>query len=118
MDDETLLVEMYKTALESEGYTVLTAASGEQGLSMIQGLKPDLVLLDIMMPELTGLDILDKMREDPELAKIPVIMLTNLTWIPDPTVALKKGALDVWVKAKTKPKQVVAKVNKFWEGRK
>ena len=118
IDDETLLVNMYKTVLTADGYEVYSAESGDEGLTKIKDIKPDLVLLDIMLPKVTGPEILDAMRADPELAKIPVIMLTNLTWTPDPKVLLAKGALDVWLKANTRPKDLLLKVNRFFSKRK
>ena len=111
VDDETLLVNMYKAALLAGGYDVYSAQSGDEGLAKIKSLKPDLVLLDIMMPNMTGLEILDYMRADATLSGIPVVMLTNLTWNPDPQIPMGKGALDVWVKANNKPKDIVEKVN-------
>ena len=118
IDDETLLVNMYKTVLTADGYEVYSAESGDEGLTKIKDIKPDLVLLDIMLPKVTGPEILDAMRADPELAKIPVIMLTNLTWTPDPKVLLAKGALDVWLKANTRPMDLLLKVNRFFSKRK
>ena len=118
IDDETLLVNMYKTALTTQGYEVSSAESGDEGLVKIKSVKPDLVLLDIMLPKVTGPEILDAMKANPELAKIPVIMLTNLTWTPDPKTLLAKGALDVWLKANTRPKDLLLRVNNFFNKRK
>jgi len=118
IDDETLLVNMYKTALTTQGYEVSSAESGDEGLVKIKSVKPDLVLLDIMLPKVTGPEILDAMKKDSKLAKIPVIMLTNLTWTPDPKTLLAKGALDVWLKANTRPRDLLLKVNRFFSTRK
>ena len=115
VEDELLLVSMYKAALEAAGYEVISASGGEMGLEKVKSLKPDLVLLDIMMPQMTGLDVLDQMKKDPETSSIPVVMLTNLTWNPDPQIPMGKGALDVWVKANNKPSDVVDKVSKLFE---
>ena len=115
VEDELLLVSMYKAALEASGYEVISASGGEMGLEKIKDIKPDLVLLDIMMPQMTGLDVLDEMKKDPKTSSIPVVMLTNLTWNPDPKIPITKGALDVWVKANNKPKDIVDKVNKLLE---
>ena len=115
IEDELLLVSMYKAALEAAGYEVISASGGEMGLEKIKELKPGLVLLDIMMPQMTGLDVLEAMKKDPQTSPIPVVMLTNLTWNPDPQIPISKGALDVWVKANNKPKDIVDKVNKLFE---
>jgi len=118
IDDETLLVNMYKTALMVEGYEVDSAESGDEGLAKIKSVKPDLILLDIMLPRITGPEILDTIKADAELSKIPVIMLTNLTWTPDPKTMLAKGALEVWLKANTRPKDLLKRVNNFFNQRK
>ena len=115
IEDELLLVSMYKAALEAAGYEVISASGGEMGLEKIKELKPGLVLLDIMMPQMTGLDVLEAMKKDPQTSPIPVVMLTNLTRNPDPQIPISKGALDVWVKANNKPKDIVDKVNKLFE---
>ena len=115
IEDELQLVSMYKAALEAAGYEVISASGGEMGLEKIKELKPGLVLLDIMMPQMTGLDVLEAMKKDPQTSPIPVVMLTNLTWNPDPQIPISKGALDVWVKANNKPKDIVDKVNKLFE---
>ena len=116
VDDELLLVKMYKTALEAEGYKVETASNGGKGLETIKKVMPDLVLLDIMMPTKTGIDILNDMKKDEALKTVPVVMLTNLTWVPGPEVPLEHGALDVWIKSEVKPKELVERVNKFFHG--
>lgn len=117
VDDETLLVRMYQTALEAAGYTVETADNGGNVVETIRRVQPALVLLDIMMPKQTGLEVLDTLKKDPVLKDVPVIMLTNLTWLPGPEIPLAHGALDVWLKSAIKPKELVARVNKFLEGK-
>ena len=118
VDDETLVANMYKAALVAGGYDVYSAVSGDEGLAKIKSLKPDLVLLDILMPNMSGLEILDYMRADATLSGIPVVMLTNLNWTPDPKIALDKGALEVWLKAGNKPQDLLSKVNSFFAARK
>lgn len=117
IDDEKLLANMYKTSLVKGGYEVIVLGDAIGGLKKISEVKPDLILLDIMLPEVNGLDLLNQLKNDKALSTIPVIMLTNLTWQPGPEVPLEHGALDVWVKARNKPADVLEKVNKFFENR-
>jgi len=76
VDDERDLVFYTKLFLEEKGYEVTEAYDGQQALEILEGFRPDLVLLDVTMPRLTGWDVLKQMQEDPEKADIPVLMLT------------------------------------------
>ena len=111
IEDDQFLRDFYQELLVAEGYQVDVAPDGDIALEKLSKGGWDLVLLDIMMPQMTGLDVLDQMKKDPETSSIPVVMLTNLTWNPDPQIPMGKGALDVWVKANNKPKDIVEKVN-------
>ena len=77
-DDDITLRDMYQTRLETDGYQVLVAADGEEALGLIKDKKPQVVLLDIMMPKMNGLDVLAEMKKDAEMKKLPVIILTAL----------------------------------------
>lgn len=79
VDDEPDVLIIIKTGLEVEGFEVITAPGGQEALVLAAEQKPDLVLLDVMMPDLDGFEVLAKLKEDDELASIPVIMLTGLT---------------------------------------
>ena len=78
VDDENDVLLIIKTALISEGFDVKTASGGADALSVASEFTPDLVILDMMMPEMSGFDVLKQMREKPELKQIPVIMLTGV----------------------------------------
>lgn len=78
VDDENDVLLIIKTALLSEGFDVKTAPSGSEGLQIAREFQPDLVILDVMMPEMSGFDVLNQMREEPGLKSIPVIMLTGV----------------------------------------
>src|SRR3989344_6028291 len=77
-EDDPLMVRMYQRKLVNDGYEVDIASNGEEGLVKIRSFRPDLVLLDIMMPKLNGLQVLERMKADPTISKIPVVILTNL----------------------------------------
>ncbi len=79
VDDEVPVATVIQANLELEGYEVTTAYDGNQGLLRARELKPDLILLDVMMPEKDGWTVLQELRGDPELYKTPVIMLTALS---------------------------------------
>ncbi len=75
-DDERLIVRLIQVNLEKQGYTVITAYDGKEGLEKIRAEKPDLVVLDVMMPYMDGFEVLKNLRRDPETESLPVIMLT------------------------------------------
>jgi DNA-binding response OmpR family regulator len=79
VDDESDLLLIIKTALFSEGYDVSTATNGPDALALAQENVPDLIVLDIMMPEMNGFEVLQHLRENPKTESVPVIMLTGLS---------------------------------------
>jgi CheY-like chemotaxis protein len=78
IEDEASIREVYQIALEGNGFDVVTASDGEEGLAVLKAQKPDLALIDILMPKKDGITLMHEMQADPELYKIPVIILTNL----------------------------------------
>lgn len=77
MDDDQDILGMYKMRFEQEGYEVVTAMDGEAGLALIRSANPDIVLLDLQMPKMDGVSVLDALNKDPKLVMIPVIVLSN-----------------------------------------
>lgn len=106
VEDDPLISRMYQKISGFEGYDVDMAADGEEDWEKIKTTKPTLVLLDIMMPKMNGLQVLDKIKMDPETKKIPVVMLTNLAGVQDAEAALAKGAIKYIVKSEHEPKEV------------
>lgn len=109
IEDDPLLVKMYSTKFESEGFEVISAHDGETGLKMATETIPSLIILDIMMPKLSGLDLLKKLKANPKGKNIPVIILSNLSKEEDAKNALSLGAKEYLIKASLTPAQVVAK---------
>lgn len=92
-DDEREVRELVRTILEWENLSVVEAKDGEDVLAQAQATQPDLILLDVRMPKMTGLDVLEYLQADPALASIPVIMLSVLTNYPQVGTALRNGAI-------------------------
>ena len=92
-DDEPEVVDLVRMVLELEGYTVLEAADGQQALLRTQAEQPDLVLLDVRMPKMSGLAVLERLSQIPATATIPVIMLSVVTTYPEIRTALQRGAV-------------------------
>ena len=107
---DVALANLYKTELETNGYTVIHVAEGVQALDSIKQNTPDLVLLDIMLPGKNGLEILQDMRADDALKEAKVIMLTNFGNEENVSTALELGALDYVMKYKITPSEMSAKI--------
>jgi len=75
-DDEKHIVRLIQVNLERQGYDVITAYNGAECLEKVAGDRPDLIVLDVMMPEMTGFEVLEALKKNPDTAEIPVIMLT------------------------------------------
>lgn len=116
VEDDAILVEMYKTKLEMENYEVETAYSGKEALEKLKkGLVPDLMLLDILMPDVNGFEVLKEMKKEPEYRSIPVIMLTNLGEAKIDTnkeLSYALGVREYLIKSKHTPDEVIEKIRK------
>jgi DNA-binding response OmpR family regulator len=110
VEDETFLVKIYTVKLKREGFDVSIATDGEQAVKMATELKPDIILLDLILPKMNGFEALEKMRLNPDLKKTPVIVLSNLGQDEDIKRAESLGATDYLVKANFSIQEVIAKV--------
>ncbi|HSX00696.1 MAG TPA: response regulator [Candidatus Saccharimonas sp.] len=106
IEDDALLSRMYQTIFTSSGYQVDLAVDGEAGLAQARNGGPTLILLDVMMPKLNGLEVLERLKGDPELRDIPVVVLTNLAGNTDVQRALELGAVRYIIKSEHRPRQV------------
>jgi len=110
VEDDTFLRELISQKLSNEGYDITEAADGEQGLKELEKEKPDLILLDLILPGLDGFEFLSKLKEDAQLSGVPVIILSNLGQKDDIEKALQMGADDYLIKAHFTPGEIVNKV--------
>lgn len=114
VEDDPMVVRMYQKKLDKEGFRVTVAFNGQEGLEALKKEKPDLILLDIMMPKMNGIEMLKKVKADPAAKNIPVVILTNLGDRPEDVQKAKDlGAEDYWVKANISLKEVVEKIKKI-----
>jgi CheY-like chemotaxis protein len=117
VDDDPLMVRMYAKKLTNDGYTVETAGDGAEAIKKLESYTPDLILLDIMMPELNGLEVLKTLKSKPATEKIPVILLTNVgSSDEDVERGLELGAVAYLTKAGNKPADVVSKIKEILAG--
>src|SRR5574337_631162 len=109
VEDEPDIRDLLSLHLAREGFEVRTAGTGPQGLREVRSKPPDLVILDLMLPELDGLEVCRRLRHDPDTASIPVVMLTAKGDEADRVVGLELGA-DDYVTKPFSPKELVARV--------
>ena len=101
VEDDHFLSSILKSRLEKEGFAVLQAFDGDEALLMLKTVRPNVILLDIIMPKMSGFEVLEKVSSDPELSKIPVVIASNLGQDTDIEKAKALGASDYYVKVRT-----------------
>lgn len=112
VEDDAILLSMYRDKFVREGFTVEVAQDGETGINKMRSFQPDIVLLDLLLPEQSGFDVLKFAKQDPELKNIPIVILTNAH-------ADEEGMIKDWgiaaflMKVDNTPEDVVNKVNQL-----
>lgn len=110
VEDDPSLAKIYQVELEMDGFEVETAQDGEQGLATAKRTKPSLVLLDIVLPKINGLAVLEELKKDEATKKIPVIVITNFGQEDNVKRAFAQGAEDFVLKYQTTPAELVKKI--------
>ena len=110
VEDDDALAAVYETRLDAEGFSVKRVANGEEALATAMAYKPDLILLDVMMPKVSGFDVLDILRNTPETTNIKVVMLTALSQDSDKERAESLGVDDYLVKSQVVIADVVERI--------
>jgi DNA-binding response OmpR family regulator len=113
IEDDPFLIEIYATKLKEAGYSVKTAEDGDEGLRAIKEKKPDLVLLDVVLPNFNGWEILRKIKKDDNFKNLKVIVLSNLGEKDEVEKGLNLGATKYLVKAHYTPSEVIKEVKKI-----
>lgn len=112
VEDDEFLLEMYVIKLEKEGFSVLSAVDGEEGLKVAQKELPNLILLDLNLPKMDGFQVLTELKKDENTQNIPVIVLTNYAQKDDIDKCLDLGADSYLIKAHFVPSEVIGKIKK------
>jgi DNA-binding response OmpR family regulator len=110
VEDDKFLRDLMSEKLAHEGYDVKIALDGEEGLKAALAELPDLILLDLILPRIDGFAVLEKIKADPKLEKIPVLILSNLGQKEDVTRALSLGAVDFLIKSNFTLGEIVEKI--------
>lgn len=113
VEDDQMILSMYETKLKQSGFSVLTATNGADGLKMALEEKPDIILLDIILPQLDGFSVLEEIRSHKNMDKTPILLLTNLTTEEDMSKGKALGATDYLHKTNLTPAQMVELIKKY-----
>ena len=113
IEDEKILLEMYKDKFEQEGFEMILSIDAEKGFELAKKEKPDLIILDILLPEKNGIFFLKQQMEDPEIASIPVVALSNYDHPEARKKALELGAKEYIIKTDFTPQEIVEKIKKY-----
>ena len=110
IEDDAFLRDLIAKKLSSSGFRISEAIDGETGIKKIKDEKPDLILLDLLLPNMDGFELLSKIKQIPATSSIPVIILSNLGQKEDVDKGLKLGAVDYLIKAQFTPEEIIVKV--------
>ncbi|MFH1192389.1 MAG: response regulator [bacterium] len=112
IDDDNFLINLYIKKFQDSGFEVFTALAGEKGIELAKKHCPDIIILDVLLPEMDGYDVLKELKRNSITASIPVVMLTNFFQKEDIDKFLKLDIKDYLIKSHFMPSEVVAKVEK------
>jgi len=112
IEDDPFLIDIYTTKLKESGFKVEVATNGEEGIIKAQETKPNLIVLDIVLPQIDGWEILKEIKANPNLKKIPVVILSNLGQKSEVEKGIKLGAAKYLIKAHFTPSEVIEEIKK------
>ncbi len=113
VEDDKFLRDLLARKLQDEKFEVVTAIDGEEGIKKTEEEKPDMVLLDLILPSINGFEVLKKIKENPKTSAVPVIILSNLGQKEDVERALNGGAKDYLIKANFTLDEILDKIRKY-----
>ncbi len=113
VEDEPLLANLLKQRLEKEGIKVTVNRDGQEALRTLREMRPDLILLDLILPKISGFELMETLRADPQFEQAPIIVISNLGQESDMSRGQSLGAIQYFVKAKVSIEELVEKVKVF-----
>jgi len=115
IEDDSFLRELLAKKLTANGFKVGQTADGQGALSYLKEQKPDLIILDLLLPKIDGFEVLSKIKNDPQTSSIPILILSNLAHKEEIERGFKLGALDFLIKSQYTPEEIVVKVKEILE---
>ena len=117
VDDDPMVLRLYERIFQKRGIEILLASGGEEGFKIIQKENPNFVILDIMMPKIDGIEVLERMKENKKTKDIPVLILTNYGSDEHRRRAEELGVVDFVLKVNAKPSSIVQSILDFFESK-
>jgi DNA-binding response OmpR family regulator len=113
VEDDLFLAQLLSNRLSREGISVIRAGDGEEALSLLKNTKPDLILLDIILPKKSGFEVMEEIQRNPLLKRAPIVIISNLGQDDDISRGRQLGAVEYYVKAKVSIEDLVIKVQEL-----
>ncbi len=113
VEDDPFLSFLLKNRLQKEQFEILLAKDGEEAINILKSEKPDLILLDIILPKKSGFEVMEEIRQNPEIENVSIIIISNLGQPEDVTRGQELGAIEYFVKAKTSIDDLILKIKDF-----
>lgn len=113
VEDDVFLSQLLSTRLQRAGVTVIKAHDGDEALKALESTKPDLILLDIILPRKSGFEVMEEIQSNPLIQKAPIVVISNLGQESDVARGKQLGAMGYYVKAKTSIEDLIGKIKTF-----
>ena len=113
IEDDEFFRELISKKITSSGFVMLEASDGQKGIDKAKEMKPNLILLDLLLPNIDGFEVLATLKQDSETSTIPIIILSNLSSKEDIEKGLKLGASDFLIKSQFSSEDIIDKIKKF-----
>lgn len=117
VEDDTFLLSLLSAKLKKENFEIVQALDGVEALEKLKTIRPDLILLDLILPRKNGFEVLQEISQDPQLQNLPVIIISNLGQESDIARGKALGVLEYYVKARLSIDELVTKIKEFLEGK-
>ncbi|MDP1706626.1 MAG: response regulator [bacterium] len=118
VEDEPLLLNLLKQRLERDGFEIVAAHDGEEALKILETVEPSLILLDIILPKVSGFEVMEAIQKNPNYKKAPIIVISNLGQDTDMAKGQSLGAVGYFIKAQVSIEDLVTKIKAFLSGQK
>jgi len=113
VEDDPFLSALLKSRLTKEGFDVIHVKDGEEAVNLLRDIKPDIILMDIILPRKSGFEVMEEMKADPQISNAPVMIISNLGQDSDIQRGKELGAVEYFVKAKISIDELIEKIKEF-----
>lgn len=115
VEDDPFLSALLKSRLTKEGFDLIHVKDGEEAINLLRDIKPDIILMDIILPRKSGFEVMEELRADPQISSAPIMIISNLGQDSDMQRGKELGAVEYFVKAKISIDELIEKVKEYLE---